>query len=164
MQGDLNLPPIVIRKSRAKSLLMIAVSAGFCALLFWTWKSNPTQSSSWIILSGLVMFALGCPLFAWEVIRPEQLTLSPAGLQWRSLRKTLTYKWDQLSEFSVFSIRGSKLIGFSVTGTGANTSLLGRFNVALTGNSAALPGLWEIKPEELADILNSARAKWGSEG
>ena len=161
MQGDLNLPPIVIRKSRAKSLLMIVVSAAFAVALFLTWRENQNRTSDWVILLGLVMFALGVPLFAWETIRPEQLSLSPAGLEWRSIRKTLTYPWDQLSEFSVYSIRGSKVIGFSVTDAGAPPNLLARINTAFTGMSAALPGLWEIEPEKVAEILNSARSKWG---
>ncbi len=162
MQGDLNLPPIVIRKSRAKSLLMIAVSAAFTFGLFLAWRENQDKTSDWLILPGLIMFALGVPLFAWEIIRPEQLSLSPAGLEWRSIRNTLTYPWDQLSEFSVYSIRGTKMIGFSVTGTGAPPKFLARINTALTGMSAALPGLWEIEPERVAEVLNSARSKWGS--
>lgn len=162
MQGDLNLPPIVIRKSRFKSLLMVVVSAAFTLGLFLTWRESSDKTSAWLLLLGMVMFGLGVPLFAWEMIRPDQLSLSPAGLEWRSIRRTLTYSWDQLSEFSVFSIRGSKMIGFSLTGAGSPPKLLARINTNLTGGSAALPGLWEIKPERVAEILNAARSKWGS--
>jgi hypothetical protein len=164
MQGDLSQPPIIIGKSRAKSFLMVVVSAVFTFALFWVWQKNQAKTSDWLILAGLVMFAMGVPLFSWEIIRPEQLSLSPAGLEWRSIRKTLTFPWDQLSEFSVYSVRGSKLIGFSVTSGGAPPKLLARINTALTGRSAALPGLWEIEPEKVAEILNSARSKWGSGG
>jgi hypothetical protein len=162
MQGDLNLPPIVIRKSRTKSLLMIAVSATFTFCLLLIWRNDQGKTSDWLILPGIVMFALAVPLFAWEIIRPDQLSLSPAGLEWRSIRKTWTYRWDQLSEFSVFSIRGSKLIGFSASGAGAPPKLLAGINTALTGMSSALPGLWEIEPERVAEIINSAGSKWGS--
>ena len=158
MQGDLGQPPIIIRKSRAKSLQMVVVSAAFALALLWGWRGHQAGPATWMMAPALVMFALGVPLFAWQAIRPEQLTLSPGGLEWRSLRATLTFSWDQLSEFSVISISGAKLIGFNVTGSPPKR--LARFNTAMTGASAALPGLWEIKPEALADILNAARSKW----
>ena len=158
MQGDLDLPPIIIRKSRAKSFLMLLMSVALTLTLLWAWRGHQAGLAVWLVAPGLTLFALGVPLFAWEIIRPEQLILSPSGLEWRSLRKTLNYGWDQLSDFTVITISGSKLIGFSVTD--APPKLLGRVNAALTGASGALPGLWEIEPEALAEMLNSARSKW----
>jgi hypothetical protein len=163
MQGDLSTPPIVIRKSRAKSLLIVLVSATFSLGSFLAWRQAPAGSSGWLTLPALLLFTLAVPLFAWQVIRPEQLSISPAGLEWRSIRRTLIYKWDQLSEFKAYSMGGSKLIGFSVIGSGVRPTILTRINTALTGMSAALPGLWEIEPKKLAEILNAARTKWGSE-
>lgn len=160
MQGDLNLPPIVIRKSRAKSLLMLVVSAAFTVGLFVTWTESQHKISDWPLLPGMVMFGLAVPLFAWGIIRPDQLSVSPAGLEWRTIRKTLTYSWDQLSEFSVFSVRGANMIGFNLIGSRSPPKLIARLNTALTGGSAALPGLWEIKPERVAEALNAARSKW----
>lgn len=162
MQGDLSHPPIIIRKSRAKAFLMVVVSAIFSVGLFMAWRGSPNNSTLWLILPGFFMFSLGVPLFAWQVFRPERLLLSPSGLEWHNVRKTLTYRWDQLSEFSVYSIRGTKLIGFSVIGSVTPPKVLARINTALTGMSGALPGLWEIKAEKVAEILNEARSKWKS--
>jgi hypothetical protein len=160
MQGDLNLPPILVRKSRAKSAFLAAVLAAFAVGCFLVWRDNPAKPGVVLILPGVALFGLGFPVVAWQAIRPDQLSLSPAGLVYRSIRKTLTYTWDQLSEFSVYSIRGTKMIGFDVIGTGTPSKLAG-VNTALTDMNAALPGLWEIEPEQLAELLNSARAKWG---
>lgn len=162
MQGSLDQPPIIIRKSRVKSLLMLFVSAALSFGSILLWRDGPDTPRAWMALPGVFLFGLGVPLFGWELFRPDRLLLSPSGLEWRTVRKTLRYSWEQLSGFSVFSVRGSKMIGFSVTGSNAPPKLLARFNSALTGNSAALSGLWEIKPENVAELLNSARAKWRS--
>ncbi|MGH7016319.1 MAG: hypothetical protein ACRED8_04445 [Caulobacteraceae bacterium] len=162
MQGDLDRPPIVIRKAQLKTALMAAVSAALAIVLFIIWSRSPALSSTWWSILGAIFFALSSLVFAWEVVRGEQLRLSPEGLQWRGPRKTLTYPWDRLSEFSVVSTGASKLIGFTILDEGAPPNTLSRINAALIGNSAALPGLWEVKPEKVAEILNSARARWGS--
>jgi hypothetical protein len=158
VQTDLDGGPVVVRKSRIKSVQMILVSVGFCGLLAWDAQTSPT--TPWYIWPGIVLFGLGGLMFAWQLVRPEQLIISQAGLEWRSLSKTMTYRWDQLSEFSVFSIRGAKMIGFSTPAQSAPARWLGQFNAEMIGHSAALPGLWEMKPEALADLLNAARTRW----
>ncbi|MGH6986481.1 MAG: hypothetical protein ACRED9_06565 [Caulobacteraceae bacterium] len=162
MQGDLDRPPIIIQKARMKTALMAAVSAALAIVLFIIWRQNPVLSSSWWAILGAIFLTLSGLVFAWEVVRAEQLRLSPEGLQWRGPRTTLTYPWDRLSEFSVVSTGASKLIGFTILDEGAPPKALARINAALVGNSAALPALWELKPEKVAEILNSARARWGS--
>lgn len=159
MDGSLDQPPLIIRRSRAKSLLMLFACAAFAGFGLLTWRAT----DSWLVKAGVVMFGLGCPLFAWELIRQDRLVISPKGLDWLGPWKKRTYSWNDLSEFSIYSIRGAKMIGFSRAGLRGMGSIVGRLNTALTGASGALPGLWEIEPEKVADILNQARSRWADQ-
>jgi hypothetical protein len=52
------------------------------------------------------------------------------------------------------------MIAFSVTGAQAPRSFLAGLNRSLVGATGALPGLWEVSPERVAELLNAARLRW----
>jgi hypothetical protein len=163
MQGNLDQPPLIITKSRRKIIGMLLLSVAITATGVWMWL-DPRRHLSWVEGAGFLMFSLGCPLFGWQLFRPERLVICPIGLTWFGPWKAWSYRWDQLSEFSTYTVSpasGAKLIGFSLTGDGPR-SVLAKLNTSITGMSGALPGLWEIPPEEVATLLNQARARWAN--
>jgi hypothetical protein len=159
MQGALDDPPLTITKSRPKVALLGLACAAFSAAGFGMWRVDG-DSISLMAKAGIVMFTLLCPACLWEVVRPQRLVLSREGLRWVAPWRTHVYRWDELSEFSVYSIRASKLIGFNVIGDAARRSRLSKLNSLLTGANCALPGLWEAPPDVVAGLLNEARSKW----
>ena len=131
--------------------------------------ADPKSNLSDLARAGVVMFALAIPLFAWELIRPDRLVLSPSGLTWTGPWRTRRYSWEQLSEFSVVGLGrwGSKMIGFDVIRPETPHSIpsvltagLSTLNSGLIGATGAIPGLWEVEPEEVVDLLNRARSRW----
>ena len=159
MQGSLDAPPVIVRKSRAKSLGMLAVCAVFVAILAWSAQADPGHDKA-LSVGGAVFFALGLPLFGWELYRPDRLTLGPDGLAWTGLWRTRRYRWTDLSAFSVMRIRGSALIGFSQLDR-PKANWLAAVNKGILGQEGAFPGLWEISAQEVCDLLNAARDRWG---
>jgi len=159
MQGSLDAPPLILRKSRAKSLGMLALCATFVALLVWTAQVDPDHDRA-LAIGGAVFSGLGLPLFGWELYRPDRLTLGPDGLAWTGPWRTRRYRWTDLSAFSVLRIRGSALIGFSELNR-PKANWLAALNKGLLGQEGGFPGLWEIGPQEVCDLLNAARDRWG---
>jgi hypothetical protein len=160
MQGSLDAPPIVIRSSRGNSALMLAISAVFVAIGAFMLR-DPEQSAaiSWLII---IVFAAGIPFFGWRLIRPDILTLSPDGVIWRGALRTVHWKWGDAQNFRPYSPAGktiSKHVGFDFTDN-ARASRLRHATKAMTGVEGSLGGGWELSAAELAELLNTARARW----
>jgi hypothetical protein len=163
MQGSFEQPPIIIRTSMSRSLVLMfgcGLATAFCGLAL---SVGPSVSSR--ALGGVLAFGLGVPYFAWKTISPDVLTLSRDGIEWRSRWKTTHWSWREASHFRAVRIHiASKAVAFDLTdGTSAPKSYT-NYYVSYSGADASIGGGWEIDAPALADLLNDAHARWGAAG
>jgi hypothetical protein len=162
MQGSLDLPPIVIRSSRITAALMLLICTGFVAIGIWIVR-DPAEDHVAAYLAS-AFFALGIPLFMWRLVRPDVLTLTPEGINWRSIFRTSSFRWDEVQDFRPYAPSGkatSKHVGFDFSASyHAQHGALSRTARQLTGVDGSLGGGWELGATDLADLLNNARARW----
>jgi hypothetical protein len=162
MHGSLDAPPIVIRSSRTYSALMLVIAAVFVAIgAFMLGDPKESATISYLVI---IFFGAGIPLFAWQLIHPSVLTLAPDGMTWRSPFRTLSYQWDDLQNFRPYKPTSktiSKHLGFDFTDS-YHAKRGGPYGLAkaMAGVEGALGGGWELGAAELAELLNTARARW----
>lgn len=159
MKGSLDEPPIVIRGSRWKAALLT-----FGAALFVVIGSRMVrdpdgaardQMFGW---AGILFFGFCAVAGAWQVFRPTQLEISPRGLSITTPFRPKVYpRWADIGPFRVWSHRGAKMVVFDAVSEGG---LLESVNSDLSGSNQALGGAWAIAPEDLARLLNEAKARW----
>ncbi len=163
MQGSFDNPPIVIRSSKWKTALLLAVCVGFVAIgIFMLGGAIP--GVIWSAYLGVALFGCGIPLFGWQLLRPDSLELSPAGIVWRSVFKTMSWKWQDVGNFRAYRVFFSRQVGFDFSASYSGQTRLRATNKSLAGVEGALTGNWEIGPVELAKLLNEARARWAGSG
>jgi hypothetical protein len=162
MQGNLDAPPIVIRSSRTYSALMLLIAAGFVAIgAFMLRDPKESAAISYLIM---IFFGAGIPLFAWQLIRPSMLTLGPDGMIWRSPFRTIHYQWDDLQNFRPYKPTSktiSKHLGFDFTDS-YHARRGGPYGLAkaMAGVEGSFGSGWGLSAAELAELLNTARARW----
>lgn len=158
MQGSLDQPPIVLRTSVLKAgLLMIGsgIAAFFCGSLI-TMTPPPSRA-----LSGLVAFGLAAVYFAWRLVCPNILTLSPEGLAWQSPFRTTRWAWRDVSRFRAIQVHiFSQHVGFDVADGVPGPMSFTQYYVRYAGADNSLGGSWEVSARALAEILNAAQARW----
>lgn len=87
---------VVIRESRSQALLRLSGSAAFVAVSVWLlaspndlspFRAEYVEFAGWI---GVIFFGLMILRFAWAVVSPGKLAISPSGLEqdlgWRRKR------------------------------------------------------------------------------
>jgi Bacterial PH domain len=163
--GSLDQPPIVIRSSRLYSALMLLIAAGFVAIgAFMLRDPKESATTSYLIM---IFFGAGIPLFAWQVIRPGVLTLSPDGVSWRSPFRTVHYQWSDIQTFRPYKPAAkslSKHLGFDFTDS-YRARRGGPYGLAkaMAGVEGSFGGGWELSAADLAELLNQARARWAED-
>jgi len=157
------MPPIVIRSSRMTSALMLLICTGFVAIGVWLILRGPAKDQIIAYLT-MAFFGLGIPLFAWRLIRPDELTLAPEGINWRSVLRTSAFRWDDVQDFRAYAPSSrtvSKHVGFDFTASyRAQRGPLSDATRQLTGVDGSFGGGWELGAAALADLLNDARSRW----
>ncbi len=164
MHGSLDQPPIEVRPSRTTSFLCLLAAIGFVAIDVLLLE-YPTQSRAMIWL-GIIFFGAGIPLLAMRLVFPDTLILGPDGMTWRNRFRSNHSRWDDAQDFPAYAPSrriSSKAVGFDFTpGYRAISSGLRQTTKTLTGVQGSIGGGWEIGAAELADLLNSARARWAA--
>ena len=164
MQGSLDQPPIIIRSSQKYSALLLLIAIVFVASFVFMLR-DPTINRGTAYF-GLVFFGLGIPLFAWRLIRPDVMTLAPDGITRRSTFRAIHWTWGDVQAFRAYkptSKNVSKHLGFDFTDSYyAKGGRDLRAVKAITGVEGSLGGGWEMNATDLADLLNTARARWAN--
>jgi len=161
MKGSLETPPIVIRAARWKSLLYLLICFFFAGIGAIALATGNMSLAFWWAYVSVVFFGLGVVLFGWRILRPDTLALSPEGIFWRSLWRTIRWSWREVSNFRIVPLGPStQQVGFDFTAAHEGQARLRAINAAVAGVEASLGGGWELAPAKLCDLLNAARAKW----
>jgi hypothetical protein len=165
VQGSFDNPPIVIRSSKWKTALLLAVCIGFVAIgIFMLAGGKSANGPVWSAYLGIAFFGCGIPLFSMQLLRPDSLKLDPTGIIWRSVLRTTSWKWQDVRNFRPYRVFFSRQVGFDFSESYPGQKKLRATNRSLAGVEGALTGAWEIGPVELAKLLNAARERWVGSG
>ena len=101
MQGSLDSPPIIVRSSKWTALWMLLVSILFVDIFVLMLRDpNPTKQSQLLIAyTGAGFFGLGILVFFTRLLRPDTLEIAPSGLTWRSLVRSMSFRWQDVRDF-----------------------------------------------------------------
>jgi hypothetical protein len=80
-------------------------------------------------------------------------------MRFEGIWKNWSYCWDEVAEFQVFLLDGRvKVIYFDIRYP--HGSILDGIARGVAGKQGTISGLWEVKPERLAALLNEAQLRW----
>lgn len=160
MQGSLAQPPIIIHSSRLVAAGMLLIVIGFVAtgiMMARDPEENPVVA---YLVAGF--FALGIPVFAWRLFRPDTLMLTPEGIFFQGMRGTDSWSWSEVRDFRPYRPTGKtilKHVGFNFA-DGERTGAPGPAAQQLPDVEGSLGNGWELGAADLADLLNRARGLW----
>ena len=102
--------------------------------------------------------------------RGATLRLNATGLELHHRKKTITFAWNDVSEFKVVylgsgqpGVRGTPLVGYSLRETPLRPRKRSeKFTHFMMGTDQTLPGIWERPPSELCPLLERYRQRYST--
>jgi hypothetical protein len=134
----------------------LAIGVGFVSGGLWMALRPDKPSNVFWGWFGVVFFGLGAAIFAWLLVRPQVLRLTPDGLVLEGgLRRTPMYlDWADIDRFFVDrGPRGVKMIRFNYRPGHAPPGRMTKIARAF-GADGGLPTAWTVSPEVLVAMLN----------
>lgn len=153
VEGSVDDPPIVLRQDRLKLWLLCLVCLCFVGM---SWVLPPSRHTFTIDL-GMWFFGLGAMLLALQAMFPVIVILDPAGIVVRTLFRTYENPWSDFDGFRSIWIRRSRL----VVGVPSAAYRAKRGWRRFLG-PPSVGSLWELPTERVVEVLNEARARWGT--
>ena len=150
--------PITLRASRRKWLLVLSISLAFVAIGVWVAPENPVMAWSCVAFFGL------CALVAGVNLHPNSsyLVLDTNGFTFSSLFRKHSVRWSEVQEFFPIRVSATRMVGWNFTPQYAAAPGLRKVSTALSGAEAALPDTYGKSVEELAELLECFRSRYGS--
>ena len=146
------LEPRIIRGSRAKGLLNLAVCVGVICVGFFVICRPQNYPNSviqgWFFVISFGIFAL---VYIIEIFRPYVLRLDSYGLELHGgLKVPRKIAWRDIHEFYVRNARHGKTIGYSL-------KLRGEPGSPPRYSEKSLPNGWPLSIDNMVDLLNIYR-------
>ena len=159
MQGSLEQPPIVIRGSRGRALMVTLICAGFVAIGA-AYVSGPKGFDPTMGFA-MIFFGLGLLVGLCMLVAPARLEIGPGGIAESVLWRTRRMSWNEAYNFRPVAMgMSNKFIGFDYLVPPPKGGGLRQLNAALVGAQGALQAGWEIDSVAVANLLNQARERW----
>lgn len=158
----MNDEPIVLTANKSKSVFLLVTSIIFFAI--GASMVNDGQSMGWLVT---IFFGLGIPVSLY-MLMPNAISLriDKNGVEMKSLFKLMKIEWSEVDRFYVGHINTrtskTKMIGIEYSESYKNHQTGRRISAALTGMEGALPNHFNRSAEEICELLNSSKQKWGS--
>jgi hypothetical protein len=103
-------------------------------------------------------FALGLPVFAIQFHpKAAYLHLTSDGFTFCSLFRAHTVQWAHVREFAVICVGPNQMVAWNFTPDYSATGRARAISKGLLGYEAALPNTYGMKPQELAELMESLR-------
>ncbi len=152
--------PLTLRPGRGQTLLWLLVCIGFVVIgISMAREGRPTG----YFCAGF--FGLGLPVFGLQFHpRAAYLQLSSDGFTFCSLFRAQFVPWTQVREFAVIRVGQKRMVAWNFTPNHPARVRMRRISKALSGYEAALPDTYGLKPQELAEVLNSLLCEYGKPG
>jgi len=105
-----DLRDMTFKSSRVKWALFLCLYSAFVAggVLILTSGENP-----FLAWASICFFGLGIPISLWQLANPSVLRLSKTGFEQKAMRRILSCHWDDVSEFSTYSVANTTYVCFS---------------------------------------------------
>ncbi len=144
----------VIRGSRGKSAGILAVSLLLFGLGVWQMTRDPTHY--WKAIPLVLLFGCGVVVFTFQVLLPATLTLGSQTLTYKGLfGRGFSVQWDDVESFHIWQnpVARQRLPAWTYRPGCGKAGVMASVASGL-GADGAVPGLWEISPEQLLERLN----------
>lgn len=103
-------------------------------------------------------FGLGIPM-ALIQLHPKAsfLHLTTDGFTMRTLFRNHTVRWVTVNEFAVIWVGSNRVVAWNYIHALRGSGRLAGMSRKMSGYEAALPDTYGMRPQDLADLLNSIR-------
>lgn len=152
---------IVLSGNKTKAVLMLLGSAAFVAVGALL-VANGNAMGWWAI----IFFGLGV-LVSLYMLTPDaiRLQIDKNGVEMKTLFKPSKLEWGDVNRFYVDHIRTgyskTKVIGIEFSESYSKLRAGRQFASALTGVEGALPDHFNRPAEEICELLNESKRRWG---
>jgi hypothetical protein len=161
MTGSLDLDPIVIPGGKLKATALVVGGAIFVAIGVAVVRGG--NSSGWWAIG---FFGLCAAVGVVQLIPgTNQLTIDRTGITVRTLFRPWNILWADVDSFYVAQLKTglatNTLIGIHYSHTFQRMATGRRVAYAMTGVEAAIPNAYAMKADNLCNLLNDCKKKWG---
>jgi hypothetical protein len=156
MQGSLDEPPIIIKQDQGKFVLGLFLIAGSVATFAAMGWGADLRQSIWVF-AGFALGGLSGLMFMRNFVPPCCLALDESGLTWHGPWTVRRYQWSAFTGFAVVSpLLLARQPGCVFAASTEQRPIIRR----LFGDTASFGPCWEMKAQEIVDLLDAARARW----
>jgi hypothetical protein len=146
---------IILRPKKSKELRLLFMSVVFVAAGIWMVKRG--EALGWLPISFLGL----CSLVFLVTVLPNAsyLELHREGFTQVTMFKSATFRWQDVSEFSVGRVGLNKMVMLDFVPAWRNSSKLKMVAKSMSGHDGALPDTYGLSAEELVALLNEWKSK-----
>ncbi|AWI26775.1 STM3941 family protein [Flavobacterium pallidum] len=149
---------LTLRPKLGKTILLLIASLAFSIGGFF--MINEKSGLGWF---GIVFFGLCSLVFIIQMVPGStELTLSGEGFEMTSLFRKNLIKWKDVKTFEVGNILRNKTVMFDYVDQHNEYNTGKSVAKRLSGSHAALPTTYGLKADELLDIMNTWKNKYGA--
>ena len=151
---------VVFRQSKGKLLGMLVVSA-----VFVVGGVFMVRAGQWVGWLSIVFFGLGMGVFALQLLpKSSYVRVGPDGFTVCTVFRTHSCRWSDVAAFKVGRVGTKEMVVFNFSPQYRGPRRLARLNVDVVGAEAAVAvaGTWNIRMDQLADVLNRYRERYGA--
>lgn len=156
----MNDEAIVLTGNKKQAVLLLLASLALVAVSVVSVLNG--KMFGW---AGIVFFGLGIP-FAIYMLTPNaiRMQIDKNGIEMKTLFKPMKLAWSDVNGFYVAQARTglsrTKMIGIEFSESYKNIRAA-RVSSALIGAEGGLPNQFNRSPEEICELLNEAKQRWG---
>ena len=152
---------IVLTGNRKKAVLLLLASTALVAV------SVPgALNGEWMGWGGIIFFGLGV-LTSIYMLTPNavRLRIDKDGIEMKTLLKPMKLAWSDVNGFYVARVRTglarTEMIGIEFSESYKKLRAGRHLSSALTGVEGALPNHFDRSAEEVCELLNKSKQRWG---
>jgi hypothetical protein len=155
---------IVLTGNKRKAVLLLLVSAALAAVSIVGVLNG--KGMGW---GGIIFFGLGV-LTSSYMLTPNaiRLRIDKDGVEMKTLFKPMKLAWSDVNGFYVAHMRTglaqTKMIGIEFSESYKKLRVGRQLSSALTGLEGGLPNHFNRPAEEICELLNKAKQRWGARG
>jgi len=146
---------LLLRPSRRKSLLLLAIGVAFTASGVMLVRDGKT--TGWFVL----IFFGPCTVIFIGLLLPNAayLRLTPEGFEVRSLFRTFRQRWSDVASFHASRVGLNAMVMIRFAPSYKRQPTARAISTALTGGEGGLPDTYGHSAKDLAALLNAWRAR-----
>jgi hypothetical protein len=151
---------VVFRPSRGKLLGMLLVSAVFVVVGVFM-----VRAGQWLGWLPIVFFGLGMAVFALQLLpNSSYIRVGPDGFTVCTMFRVHSCRWGDVGAFKVGRVGTKEIVVFNFSRQYRGPRRLARLNVDVVSAEAAVAaaGTWNVRIDQLADVLNRYRERYGA--